>query len=78
MAECPECGESPDERGYDACLVELIDVLNKHGLVTVEHCCGHGMEGRKSIGLSLEESNMHVITLRQGNGTVVWLEWEAK
>ena len=57
--KCQHCGERPDVRGYDACLVDLIDGLNMiDGVKTHKSCCGHGKrhawlwftaEGKKAI-----------------------------
>ena len=41
--KCAHCGMQASPDGYDSCIVEYIDELNRlGGITTIHSCCGHG------------------------------------
>jgi len=43
----------------EPCIRELVDCLNRHGVRTVQSCCGHGEEG--GIILSLDSIQPNIV-----------------
>lgn len=74
---CKRCGKPSDKRGYDHCMLQLINALNRVGIKTVEHCCGHG-KGLSTLLIDLKSLNSVEILSMGQSGKGVWLTWERK
>ncbi len=53
----------------DPCIRELVDCLNRHGIETIQSCCGHGDEGVIILALDAVEPNI-IATGKQSGWTL--------
>ena len=73
---CKRCGKPSNHKGYDACMVTLINALNRVGIKTVEHCCGHG---KTASSLLIELDSLETVEILPVNDRKgLWLTWRVK